>query len=164
MSEPADTNWKKMNVQTYECRSCGHTTHGDEAEAAANAESVRMAKAVVSASEAYKRLAVIEYLAGDGSDAPRANGKRLARLTREQTDVIRDCLREITGTGDDAKNRDAAQAEMRGRLENADRIAKGMLECAKRHGGHHVEGDYCTNCGKPRWDLTREEREAAGLS
>ncbi len=157
-------NTATLHIPTYRCRHCGHEAHGSDADAAANAESVRMAETVVSASEAYRRLGVIEYLVGgDNDDGPRASGKTLARLVGEQTDTIRECLRAITGTDGDAGKTDAAVDEMRRRLEAADRISRSMAECGRRRGGHRFEGDYCSDCGRPRWDLTNEEREASRL-
>ena len=59
---------------------------------------------------------------------------------------------------------DAAVDEMRRRLETADRISRGMAACGRRPRGHRFEDDYCSDCGKPRWDLTDGERqEASGL-
>ena len=158
---PPGGAWKKMNVPTYKCRACGHTVHGDEADTAAGKEAERMAGAVLLAAEAHERLDAIDYLA-DGAPGADSMPEGITHLTHEHVSGIRECLRQLTGTGDPG-NKDVARAKARRRLEDGARAHRRMEECVRRHGSHNIEGDYCTNCGKPRWDLTDVEREAAGL-
>jgi len=128
----------------------------------AAARTVAAATAVVRAAEAYKHLDAINYIADGAAGAP-ITQKGAAHLTRERVDGVRECLLHLTGVSDPGDN-DAERAEVRRRLEDAARIGRRMEECGNREQGHRLEDDHCTDCGKPRWDMTDEEREAAAPS